>query len=99
MPQVRVRYGMPGTLPALNEKVVEYCIRAGLALDMKIHQYCNQHRKHYFYPDLSKAFQTSQFDLPLCYDGYVDLEVPEGDPLDGVPETFRGEALPVLAMA
>lgn len=78
-------YGMPGTLPALNEKVVEYCIRAGLALNMNIHQYCNQHRKHYFYPDLSKAFQTSQFDLPLCYDGYVDLDVPEGDPLDGNP--------------
>ncbi len=73
----------PGTLPALNKQVVEYCIKAGLALDCKINRYSRQDRKHYFYPDLPKAFQTSQFDLPLCYDGFVDLRVPEGDPLDG----------------
>ena len=75
--------GMPGTLPAINKTAVEYCVKAGLALDCKINQYSRQDRKHYFYPDLPKAFQTSQYDLPLCYDGYVDLDVPEGDPLDG----------------
>ncbi len=75
--------GLPGTLPALNKQVVEYCVKAGLALDCKINQYSRQDRKHYFYPDLPKAFQTSQFDLPLCQDGFVDLRVPEGDPLDG----------------
>lgn len=75
--------GFPGTLPALNRQAVEYCVKAGLALNCKINQYSRQDRKHYFYPDLPKAFQTSQYDLPLCYDGYVDLRVPEGDPLDG----------------
>ncbi len=75
--------GLPGTLPALNKQVVEYCVKAGLALDCKINQYSRQDRKHYFYPDLPKAFQTSQFDLPLCYGGFVNLRVPEGDPLDG----------------
>ena len=75
--------GFPGTLPALNKQAVEYCVKAGLALNCKINQYSRQDRKHYFYPDLPKAFQTSQYDLPLCYDGYVDLRVPEGDPLDG----------------
>ena len=71
--------GMPGVLPVLNRKVVEYCVRAGLALNCKINRYSRQDRKHYFYPDLPKAFQTSQYDLPLCYDGYVDI-MAEGKP-------------------
>ena len=71
--------GMPGVLPVLNRKVVEYCVRAGLALNCQINRYSRQDRKHYFYPDLPKAFQTSQYDLPLCYDGYVDI-VAEGRP-------------------
>ena len=66
--------GMPGVLPALNQTAVEYCIKAGLALNCKINRYSRQDRKHYFYPDLPKAFQTSQYDLPLCYEGYVDIE-------------------------
>ncbi len=83
--------GMPGVLPALNKSVVEYCVKAGLALNCKINQYSRQDRKHYFYPDLPKAFQTSQYDLPLCYDGYLDIDVPEGDPLDGKAQksTYR----------
>lgn len=65
--------GMPGVLPMLNRKVVEYCVKAGLALNCKINPYSRQDRKHYFYPDLPKAFQTSQFDQPLCLNGYVDI--------------------------
>jgi aspartyl-tRNA(Asn)/glutamyl-tRNA(Gln) amidotransferase subunit B len=67
--------GMPGTLPVLNGKVVEYAIKAGLATQCKINQNSKQDRKNYFYPDLPKAYQTSQFDLPLCYGGYLDIEV------------------------
>ncbi len=66
--------GMPGTLPVLNGMVVEYAIKAGLATNCKIHQFSKQDRKNYFYPDLPKAYQTSQYDLPLCYEGYVDIE-------------------------
>lgn len=67
--------GMPGTLPVLNGQVVDYAIKAGLATNCHIHQYSKQDRKNYFYPDLPKAYQTSQYDLPLCYEGYVDMEV------------------------
>lgn len=71
--------GMPGVLPALNERAIEECVRAGLATNCKINRYSRQDRKHYYYPDLPKAFQTSQFDLPVCYEGYVDIEV-NGEP-------------------
>jgi aspartyl-tRNA(Asn)/glutamyl-tRNA(Gln) amidotransferase subunit B len=67
--------GMPGTLPVLNGKVVEYAIRAGLATNCKINQFSKQDRKNYFYPDLPKAYQVSQFDLPLCYEGKVEIDV------------------------
>lgn len=67
--------GMPGVLPRLNEQVVEFCMRAGLALDCEINRYCRQDRKHYFYPDLPKAFQTSQFDLPICIGGHLDVDM------------------------
>ena len=67
--------GMPGTLPVLNKKVVEYAIKAGLALNCSITREGKQDRKNYFYPDLPKAYQISQFDLPLCTDGYVDIDV------------------------
>lgn len=67
--------GMPGVLPVLNKKVVEYAIKAGLATNCRIAAFSKQDRKNYFYPDLPKAFQTSQYDLPLCYDGHVDVEV------------------------
>ena len=67
--------GMPGSLPVLNKKVVDYAICAGLAMNCEITRFGKQDRKNYFYPDLPKAYQISQFDLPLCHDGYVDIEV------------------------
>lgn len=67
--------GMPGVLPVLNKKVVEYAARAGLALNCSIANFSKMDRKNYFYPDLPKAYQTSQFDLPICTGGVVDIEV------------------------
>ncbi|MCT4575251.1 MAG: Asp-tRNA(Asn)/Glu-tRNA(Gln) amidotransferase subunit GatB [Alphaproteobacteria bacterium] len=67
--------GMPGTLPVLNGKVVEYAIKAGLATNCKINEFSKQDRKNYFYPDLPKAYQVSQYDLPLCYEGSVEIDV------------------------
>ncbi len=67
--------GMPGTLPVLNGLVVEFAIKAGLATNCKINQFSKQDRKNYFYPDLPKAYQVSQFDLPLCYEGEIEIEV------------------------
>ena len=67
--------GMPGALPVLNEKVVEYAVKAGLATGCEIQRESKQDRKNYFYPDLPKAYQISQFDKPLCEHGEVLLEV------------------------
>lgn len=67
--------GMPGTLPVLNKKVVEYAIAAGLATNCSITQKCKFDRKNYFYPDLPKAYQVSQLYLPICRNGHVDIEV------------------------
>jgi aspartyl-tRNA(Asn)/glutamyl-tRNA(Gln) amidotransferase subunit B len=65
--------GQPGTLPSLNRKAVEYAVLAGLALNCKINRISKMDRKHYVYPDLPKAFQISQYDLPLCLGGHVTL--------------------------
>lgn len=65
---------MPGTLPVLNEQAVEYGVRAGLALNCEIPNYSKLDRKGYFYPDLAKAYQISQYDYPLCGHGDVDVE-------------------------
>ncbi len=65
--------GMPGTLPTLNEKVVEYAVKMGHATNCSINNVCKQDRKNYFYPDLPKAYQISQADIPLCEHGYVDI--------------------------
>ena len=70
--------GMPGALPVLNREVVNYAIKAGLALDCEIAEFSKFDRKNYFYPDLSKNYQTSQFDLPICIKGGLEIEV-EGD--------------------
>lgn len=67
--------GMPGSLPVLNKQVVEYAMRAGLALNCEILPFSKMDRKNYFYPDLTKNFQTSQFDLPLCVNGHIDIEI------------------------
>lgn len=66
---------MPGTLPVLNEKVVEYAVKAGLATNCEISRNSKNDRKNYFYPDLPKSYQISQFDKPLCEHGYVEIEV------------------------
>lgn len=67
--------GFPGALPRLNAACVEACVRAGIALNCEINSDSHQDRKHYFYPDLPKAYQTSQFDQPLCKNGFLDVEV------------------------
>ena len=71
---------MPGTLPVLNEKVVEYAVKAGLATNCEISRDSKNDRKNYFYPDLPKAYQISQFDKPLCEHGYIEIEDDEGNP-------------------
>jgi aspartyl-tRNA(Asn)/glutamyl-tRNA(Gln) amidotransferase subunit B len=65
--------GMPGVLPVLNENVVEYAAKAGLALNCEIANFSKMDRKGYYYPDLPKAYQISQFDLPICNNGYVTI--------------------------
>jgi aspartyl-tRNA(Asn)/glutamyl-tRNA(Gln) amidotransferase subunit B len=67
--------GLPGVLPVLNKAVVEFAIRAGLALNCQIAEYSKFDRKNYYYPDLPKNFQTSQFDLPIAEHGWLDIEV------------------------
>ena len=69
---------MPGTLPVLNEKVVEYAVKAGLATNCEIARDSKNDRKNYFYPDLPKSYQISQFDKPLCEHGYVEIDTKNG---------------------
>ena len=70
---------MPGALPVLNEKVVEYAIKAGLATNCTIADESKNDRKNYFYPDLPKSYQISQFDMPLCEEGYVEIDLDNGE--------------------
>jgi aspartyl-tRNA(Asn)/glutamyl-tRNA(Gln) amidotransferase subunit B len=67
--------GLPGSLPVANRAGIEATIRIGLALNCDIASWCRMARKNYFYPDMPKNFQTSQYDEPLCTDGYVDVDV------------------------
>jgi aspartyl-tRNA(Asn)/glutamyl-tRNA(Gln) amidotransferase subunit B len=71
--------GLPGALPVVNEKAIESTIRIGLALHCSIASWCRFARKNYFYPDMPKNFQTSQYDEPLCTDGWLDVEVASED--------------------
>src|SRR6476659_688375 len=70
--------GLPGALPVVNETAVESAIRIGLALNCEIAQWCRFARKNYFYPDMPKNFQTSQYDEPIAFDGYLDVELEDG---------------------
>ena len=67
--------GLPGAMPVVNEKAVESAIRIGLALNCRIASWCRFARKNYFYPDMPKNFQTSQYDEPIAFDGWMDVEV------------------------
>lgn len=67
--------GLPGVLPVVNEALLEYAIRAGLALNCEIASFSKFDRKNYYYPDLPKNYQISQYDLPLCRNGYLEIEV------------------------
>ncbi len=78
--------GLPGVLPVLNRHAVELAVRTGLALHCEIHPHSVFARKNYFYPDLPKGYQISQYEEPLCTGGWVEIEVP-GD--DGEPATRR----------
>lgn len=79
--------GMPGVLPVMNEKAFEYSVLAGLALNCEVPSFTKWDRKSYYYPDLPKNYQISQYDLPLAKDGYI--EIPTGEGKDGVVETKR----------
>jgi aspartyl-tRNA(Asn)/glutamyl-tRNA(Gln) amidotransferase subunit B len=70
--------GMPGVLPVLNRKAVEFSIRTGLATSCQISPYSRFARKNYFYPDLPKGYQISQYELPICEHGWVEIVV-EGE--------------------
>lgn len=97
---------MPGTLPVLNEKVLEYAIKAGIATNCEISLESKNDRKNYFYPDLPKAYQISQYDKPLCKNGYIEIETINGKKNIGIErihieedagklnhDAFRGGAL------
>ena len=83
--------GMPGSLPVLNKKVVDYALRVGLAANCKINQLCKFDRKNYFYPDNPQNYQISQLYLPICHDGYVEIDTAAGKKKIGIHEIHMEE--------
>jgi len=73
-----VTLGMPGVLPVLNATALEMAIKFGLSVDAQIAERCVFARKHYFYPDLPKGYQISQYELPIVFNGHLDVELPDG---------------------
>lgn len=83
--------GMPGSLPVLNRQVVEYALAVGLATNCEIHQYCKFDRKNYFYPDNPQNYQISQLYLPICHDGWVEIETGSDKKKIGIHEIHMEE--------
>ena len=83
--------GMPGSLPVLNKQVVEYALAVGLATNCGINQYCKFDRKNYFYPDNPQNYQISQLYLPICHDGWVEIDTPAGKKKIGIHEIHMEE--------
>ncbi len=83
--------GMPGSLPVLNRKVLEYAVSVGLATNCEITRYCKFDRKNYFYPDNPQNYQISQLYLPICRNGWVEIEMPEGTKRIGIHEIHMEE--------
>ena len=83
--------GMPGSLPVLNKKVLEYAVAVGLATNCNITQYCKFDRKNYFYPDNPQNYQISQLYLPICRNGYVEIETEVGSKKVGIHEIHMEE--------
>ena len=83
--------GMPGSLPVLNGKVLEYAVAVGLATNCNITRYCKFDRKNYFYPDNPQNYQISQLYLPICRDGYVEIETEDGSKKVGIHEIHMEE--------
>ncbi|MEW6172033.1 MAG: Asp-tRNA(Asn)/Glu-tRNA(Gln) amidotransferase subunit GatB [Bacillota bacterium] len=83
--------GLPGVLPVLNKKVVEYGIRAALALNCEVARFCKFDRKNYYYPDLPKAYQISQYDLPLAQNGHLEIETENGSKRIGITRIHMEE--------
>ena len=83
--------GHPGTLPVVNENLVRYIIKMGLATSCKVAEKSIFARKNYFYPDLPKGYQISQFDTPICYEGFVDIELEEYNKRIGVTRIHMEE--------
>ena len=83
--------GMPGSLPVLNKQVVEYALAVGVATNCVINQYCRFDRKNYFYPDNPQNYQISQLYLPICHDGWVEIETGAGKKKVGIHEIHMEE--------
>src|SRR5687768_3228616 len=72
--------GLPGSLPVMNKRAVEYAMMVGIALGCRIAEFTKWDRKSYYYPDLPKNYQISQYDLPLCYEGIFEIAGEDGSP-------------------
>ena len=90
-PTCPVCTGMPGSLPVLNKRVLEYAVAVGLATNCEITQYCKFDRKNYFYPDNPQNYQISQLYLPICRNGKVEIETENGKKLVGIHEIHMEE--------